>query len=665
MSSNELKHQTRSLTIKLSDSKSYIVTQLIGEESVSGGCQFSVSIAANMEIDTKNLGKAVCVSYELDSGKRFFSGICSTLQFTGYSKDKQQFYYQIEILDPLSLLQYKRSRQIFQNVTTKKIIEKLLEQADLKSYFHFSLSGSGKNHEYCVQLDETDQAFIQRLLANEGWHYHVRHQCNKSTVCIGDSNQRFEKIPDPKLSYQIGGNNQQHVLTTWSQAHHVGSGKVSVADHTQNLAEFFDSGPRKSTESYAPTSLTQELFAFGHENKNEVRDAAKMHMEALDLRKSASHSSSNLATLACGYKFELTYHPLSSMNQEYIITHLSHRLSREESNNEVAYQNQFSCIPSSLIFRPEIFDKPRVHSLHTATVTGPKGEEIYRDKWGRVKVQFHWDRGGKNDENSSCWLPVSQGFASKGFGSQFTPRIGDEVIVQYIDGDPNRPIVTGSLYNKNSAAPYSSDTQNGIKTRSTPKGSSKQGNELRFEDQKDKEQVYLHAEKDLLLDVNNDSQSTIKGIKKTQVEKSASATLSVKEHIQVESDKTLTAKSKDNWTGDSEKDLSLNAASNINIAAKSTVSVDGNQVSICGKSKIELKVGTSKIEISASGIKIDAPQVSVSGKAKAEVKAAMINIEGQGKVDVKAALVSVNGSSMTQIKAGAMVQIQGAITKVN
>ncbi|MDE1235172.1 type VI secretion system Vgr family protein [Vibrio aestuarianus] len=663
MSSNELKHQTRSLTIKLSDSKSYIVTQLIGEESVSGGCQFSVSIAANMEIDTKNLGKAVCVSYELDSGKRFFSGICSTLQFTGYSKDKQQFYYQIEILDPLSLLQYKRSRQIFQNVTTKQIIEKLLEQADLKSYFHFSLSGSGKNHEYCVQLDETDQAFIQRLLANEGWHYHVRHQYNKSTVCIGDSNQRFEKIPDPKLSYQIGGNNQQHVLTTWSQSHHVGSGKVSVADHTQDLAEFFDSGTRKSTKSYASTSLTQELFAFGHENKNEVRDAAKMHMESLDLKKSASHSSSNLTTLACGYKFELTNHPLSSMNQEYIVTHLSHRLSREESNNEVAYQNQFSCIPSSLIFRPEIFDKPRVHSLHTATVTGPKGEEIYRDKWGRVKVQFHWDRGGKNDENSSCWLPVSQGFASKGFGSQFTPRIGDEVIVQYIDGDPNRPIVTGSLYNKNSAAPYSSDTQNGIKTRSTPKGSSKQGNELRFEDQKDKEQVYLHAEKDWLLDVNNDSQSTIKGIKKTQVEKSA--TLSVKEYIQVESDKTLTAKSKDNWTGDSEKDLSLNAASNINIAAKSTVSVDGNQVSICGKSKIELKVGASKIEISASGIKIDAPQVSVSGKAKAEVKAAMINIEGQGKADVKAALVSVNGSAMTQIKAGAMVQIQGAITKVN
>lgn len=663
MSNNELKHDNRSATINLSDKKRYIVTQLIGEEIISGGCSFSASVASSVEIEPNNLGKFACIAYEFDSGKRFFSGICSTINLTGYSKDKLQFFYHIELIDPLTLLKYKCSRQIFQNMTTKQIIENLLEQSDLKSYFHFSLSGSGKKHEYCVQLDETDQAFIQRLLANEGWHYHLRHQSNKSTVCIGDSNQRFEKISAPKFSYQIGGNNQQHVLTMWSQSNHVGSGKVSVADHTQDLAEFFDSGARKSTESYASTSLTQELFAFGHENKNEVRDAAKIHMEAIDLKKSASHSSSNLATLACGYKFELDNHPLKTMNQEYIVTHLSHRISREESNNEVTYQNQFSCIPSSLIFRPEILDKPRVHSLHTAIVTGPKGKEIYRDKLGRVKVQFHWDRGGKNNENSSCWLPVSQGFASKGFGSQFTPRIGDEVIVQYIDGDPNRPIVTGSLYNKNSAAPYSSDTQNGIKTRSTPRGSSKQGNELRFEDQKDKEQVYLHAEKDWLLDVNNDSHSTIKGMKKTQVEKSA--TLNVKEDIQIESEKTFSAKSKDNWTGESDKDLKLNAASNINIAAKSTVNVDGNQVSICAKSKIELKVGASKIEISASGIKIDAPQVSVSGKAKAEMKAAMINIEGQGKADVKAALVSVNGSAMTQIKAGAMVQVQGAITKVN
>lgn len=280
-----------------------------------------------------------------------------------------------------------------------------------------------------------------------------------------------------------------------------------------------------------------------------------------------------------------------------------------------------------------------------------------------MKVQFHWDRNGKNDENSSCWLPVSQELASKGFGTQFTPRVGDEVLVQYIDGDPDRPVITGSLYNKNNAAPYSSGSQSGIRTRSTPKGGSKQGNELRFEDKKDKEQVLLRAEKDWVLDINNDSQSTIKGMKTTKVEKSVS--VSAKEDITIESEKKLTAKSKDNWTGDSNKDLSLNAGSNVNVSAKSTVSVDGSQVSITGKSKIELKVGASKIEISASGIKIEAPQVSVCGKAKAEMKAAMVSVEGQGKADIKAALVSVNGSAMTQIKAGAMVQIQGAIAKVN
>ncbi|MDP2573528.1 type VI secretion system tip protein TssI/VgrG [Vibrio penaeicida] len=663
MSNSELKHQSRSLIAKLSDNKNYIVTQLIGEERVSEGYLFSFSIAANSEIDVKVLGKPVNVAFNQPSGKRYFTGLCSSLQFTGHSREKQQFYYQVEMVDPFKLLTYRRSRQVFQNMTTKQIIEKLLGESELKSFVQFSVSGSGKKHEYCVQLDETDQAFILRLLANEGWLFYVRHQSSKPLVVIGDSNQRFEKLTHSALSYQEGGNKALPTLSTWSHSYQIGTGKVSLADHTQALAEKFESGERKSAESYASTALSQELFAYGLENKNEARDAAKRQMEALDLQKSASHSASSIAELACGYKFKLENHPLKSMNQEYVISRISHQISSEESHGDISYSNQFTCIPDSLVFRPERREKPRVHSLHTAVVTGPKGEEIYCDKIGRVKVQFHWDRNGKNDENSSCWLPVSQELASKGFGTQFTPRVGDEVLVQYIDGDPDRPVITGSLYNKNNAAPYSSGSQSGIKTRSTPKGGSKQGNELRFEDKKDKEQVFLHAEKDWVLDINNDSQSTIKGMKTTKVEKSVS--VSAKEDITIESEKKLTAKSKDNWTGDSSKDLSLNAGSNVNVSAKSTVSVDGSQVSITGKSKIELKVGASKIEISASGIKIEAPQVSVCGKAKAEMKAAMVNVEGQGKADIKAALVSVNGSAMTQIKAGAMVQIQGAIAKVN
>ncbi|CAK1996182.1 type VI secretion system secreted protein VgrG [Vibrio crassostreae] len=282
---------------------------------------------------------------------------------------------------------------------------------------------------------------------------------------------------------------------------------------------------------------------------------------------------------------------------------------------------------------------------------------------GRVKVQFHWDKEGEKDENASCWLPVSQGLASKGFGSQFLPRVGDEVLIQYIEGNPNRPVIIGSIYNKANAPAYSSATQSGIKTRSTPKGSSKQGNELRFEDQKDKEHIYLHAEKDLLIDTNNDLTTTVKGKVTSKVEKTID--IEAKENIKLVTEKQLDVTSKDNLSAKSDKNITLDSGSNLEAAAKSSVKVDGSKVSITGKSKIELKVGASKIEISASGIKIDAPQVSISGKGKAEMKAAMVSIEGQGKTDVKGALVTLNGSAMTQVKAGAMVQIQGAIAKVN
>ncbi|NOH70364.1 type VI secretion system tip protein VgrG [Vibrio pectenicida] len=662
MANSELSYQNRPLTVKLSD-KNYIVTKLIGEESVSDGCEFSLSIVSNSEIDIKNLAKVVSVTYRYAPKKeRLFTGLCHSLQLSGYSSEKKQYYYQVEMVDPLKLLAYRRSRKVFQNMTTKQIIEKLIAETELKTYFTFSISGCGKEHEYCVQLDETDLMFIHRLLASEGWHFHVCHQSGKPNIVIGDSNQRFKKINNSTLTYQKEGSQSGRGPVTWSQSHTVGTGKVSIADYTQILAETFNSGDRKSVKGFAPESFSVGLFAYGFENKDEVSMAAKRHMEALDLKKCASHSSSGIAELACGYKFKLENHPAKSMNQEYVILGISHQLSCEESLNDTTYTNQFTCIPSALAFRSELREKPRVHSLHTATVTGPSGEEIYCDKMGRVKVQFHWDSQGKKDENSSCWLPVSQSFASKGFGAQFTPRVGDEVLVQYIDGDPDRPVITGSLYNKLHAVPYRSSSQSGIKTRSTPKGSSEQGNELRFEDQKDKEQIFLHAEKDWVVDVNNDSQATIKGMKTTKVEKSVS--LFAKEDISLESEKQLTTKSKGNWIGNSCKDLTLKADSNIKMSAAKDACIDASKVVISATNKIELKVGASKIEITTSGVKIDAPQVLIKGKAKAEMKAAMVNVQGD-KADINGKLVSVKGSAMTQIKGGAMVQIKGGITKVN
>ncbi|ENO3965178.1 TPA: type VI secretion system tip protein VgrG [Vibrio vulnificus] len=653
----------RPLTIKLDGKGPYIATKLHGNETLSGGCTLTIAIASDTMLQEKILGKVACATFEQQGKKRTFQGLVVSIELIEFSQEKGLYFYQVETQDPLAILAFRHNRQIFQKMSSKQIIEKVLGETEFKSYFKFSVSGNGRQHEYCTQMDETDLHFIQRLLSSEGWHYRLDHTGSKPMVIIADSNQSFTSAKKSTLYFKDGSQDTESVVTQWAQLYRLGSNKLSLAEHSQELAQVLESGERKSMQANGPSSLQQYLFGQGVEDKSALRDLAKSQMEAFDAQKTASRSASTLAELACGMKFKLAKHPVAESNQEYVVTQITHWIESGESGRQTHYQNQFTCLPTAVTFRPSRIAKPVVQCIHSASVTGPKGEEIYKDKLGRIKVQFHWDQNGKNDENSSCWLPVSQGMASKGFGIQFIPRIGDEVLVQYIDGNPDRPVVVGSIYNKSNQAPYSAATQSGIKTRTTPKGSSQQGNELRFEDQKDKEQVFLHAEKDLLLEVNNDQTTTIKGKMLSSAEKGVE--LSTKENFIINSEKDLQTSSKGKFSASADKDITLKSSANVNLDASSTVKVDGQSIAINGKSKIELSVGASKIEISASGIKLDAPQISINGKAKAEMKAAMVSIEGQGKTDIKGALVTVEGSAMTQVKAGAMVQIQGAIAKVN
>ncbi|MGF1907730.1 type VI secretion system Vgr family protein [Aliivibrio salmonicida] len=659
----KLLHEFRPLTVRLVDNGIYIVTQLECEEVLSQGTSFIFSVVSNNEIGDKVLGKSVDVIFQQEKETRHFFGLAVSIELMGYSEEKSLFFYQIQASDPLSLLAYRYNRQIFQDMTTKQIIDKVLGESDFKSYFKVSLSENGKKHKYCAQLDESDLLFVQRLLSSEGWHYHVDHTGSKAIVIIADSNQGFKSIEKNAVYFQDGSSDPESVVNTWQLKTSIGTAKLSLVDHTQELAEVFSSGERKSEFTHSPTSFSSYHYGQGFTDKGNIRSAVKRHMEALDIEKTLAISQSHIAAFSCGKRFKLLKHPVSRFNQEYVISQVTHSINCDESGRRVVYQNHFQCLITSSPYRPVLRLKPLVHSIHTARVTGPKDKEIYRDNMGRIKVQFHWDQQGKDDENASCWLPVSQGLASKGFGMQFVPRIGDEVLVQYIDGNPDRPIVVGSIYNKSNATPYSSASQSGIKMRTTPKGSSKQGNELRFEDQKDKEHVFIHAEKDFLLDANNDWITTIKGNQTTAIEQNSE--LLVKEALSLKSEKTIEINSKEKWSSSSDKEVKLNAGSKMLLEAKSSVTVDGSSITITGKSKIELKVGASKIEINASGIKIDAPKVSILGKATVEMKAAMVKVEGQGKVNVKAATVTLNGSAMTQIKAGAMVQVKGAITKVN
>lgn len=652
--------QPANSTVTLATGETYIISQFSGKEGLSEDACFDISFISYHPLESTNLGKPVTVALVQDNYSRTFWGLCFSIELLECSFQNSSYTYHLTFKDPLSLLSMRLQRQIFQNMSTQQIIESVLDASSCKQYFSFSVSDSGKLHRYCVQFDETDQAFIKRLLASEGWHFHVNHSSANPGINIGDSNQRFQSIDQDMLYYLDAATGNHRLLTNWNQTSQVGVGLVSLSDYNQYAAEKVRSNDKHSSMAGQNDKMSQYLYGFGHEDKNDIEKAAKHYMAALDIEKSSSSATSTIAALNCGQKFTLNKHPLSSLNQEYLITHINHHSGASQTTG---YNNRFTCIPITSTFRPMLIPKPKVYNIHTACVTGPEGKEIYSDSLGRVKVLLHWDQLGKNTENSSCWLPVSQPLASKGFGVQFTPRVGDQVLVQYIEGDPDRPVIVGALYNDKNTAPYSENTQCGIKTHTLPGGSSLQGNELRFDDKKDSEHVYIHAEKDLLIDVNNNSTETIRGEKHINSEKTI--TVIAKENIAYQTDKEFSVNTTGNYLAQSAQNLNLQADKDISVAATAAVTVDGNDISITGKKAITLRVGASSIEITSSDITINAAKITINGNTEVAMNATNITVSGSANTNITGTLVSINGSAKTEIKASGVVEIKGSMVMVN
>ncbi|WP_245905436.1 type VI secretion system Vgr family protein [Photobacterium lipolyticum] len=646
----------------------YIVTKLTVEEQISNNSTFTATFFSKEKISEKVLGKVLDVQYSpgvecrRKKGRRFLA-LISSLENIEYNFNKQLYAYQVEAIDPLSIFAYRTTSRSFQDMTTKQIIEKVLADSGLKRYFKLSTRNAGVKHGYCIQFNENDLDFIKRLMASEGWHYHCKHSGNQPSIIIADSNQDFAKAESDKIPFVVQANDKTFSITQWHYQHRLGTSKLLLADHSEELADCLTSGERNTTASVKDNALSEYFFGQGNTTKSTIRDAAKRQMESIDCQKVVIHAQSAIPSLGAGLRFTLTDHTESDYNQEYLISQAEHYFEASENGANVEYTNNFQCIPANVPWRPAFINKPSIHNIQSAEVTGPSGEEINQDKFGRIKVHFHWDKDGKKDENSSCWIPVAQPAASNGFGTQFIPRIGDEVLVSFIDGDPDRPVVSGSIYNGKNKPPYSVSTQSGIKTRTTPNGNASTANELRFEDKKDKEEIFLQAEKDFTVNVKNDLKQTVKGLASFNIDKTVN--WKSKETMSLETeDKFSTCATKD-LTLQSDATISSTAGKDTQISASSKVVIDGQTIELKGKTKIKLSVGSTSIELSQSGIKISGAQISIKGQAKAEIKAAMIAIESQAKTDVKGALVEVNGSAMTQVKAGAMVQIQGAIAKVN
>ena len=422
-----------------------------------------------------------------------------------------------------------------------------------------------------------------------------------------------------------------------------------------------------------PDAPKYEIFDYpGLYAKKDAGDkAVAVRMEEEEAAYDTASGAGDLVGFTPGGKFTLDGHPAESENQDYVLTSVRHEAVDGSivGDGESHYGNTFTALPASAIFRPaRETPRPVVRGPQTAVVVGPSGEEIYVDKHGRVKVHFFWDRLGKKDENDSCWIRVAQNWAGKNWGLVFHPRIGQEVVVDFLEGDPDRPLITGRVYNAVQTPPYelpANQTQSGLKTRSTKGGGADDFNELRFEDKKDSEDIVFHAQKDFHRVVENDDDLKVQHDQMIEIKNNRTETVKEgDEKVTIEKgDRTVTVK-----TGDDLHDVKQgnrtvtvetgNDAHNVKKGDRSVVIDMGNDALTLkvGNQTTKLNLGASSTEamqsielkVGQSSVKIDQTGVTIKGM--------MVSVEGQVQTTVK--------GMMTQIKADAMLQQSGGIIMI-
>ncbi|WP_461538337.1 type VI secretion system Vgr family protein [Spongorhabdus nitratireducens] len=718
MSAPEYDVSRRPLTVLTESGDEWIATRMESRDCVDGVYEHRVSFMARGLNPQKVLGTGVSVSYRPEQGssksrQRFFHGICAEIRKTGVLQSRGYDLYTVVLVPWFALLKHRTHCRVFQQQKASEIIKTLAGEHGFGSQLDLAASGD-QAREYCVQFNETDLDFITRLLKEEGWHYHFQQEKGDHTLVIAKDNGSFSKVDDTDIEFFAESKNREWAITDWQHNYMLGAGSVQTGDYSYELAEAMPGNKVNSAAGLKAQKSLQHYFYPGRfSEKSAGTDIATRAIEGFDSQFNQVEGASSLSSFFAGGRFKLEHHPDSSEQGEYLLLEVIHHFSAEETGSELHYSNSFRCIPADVDYRPlPAFEKPKVLGLQSAIVTGPSSEEIHMDDYNRIKVQFHWDTEGKGDDSSSCWVRVAQHMAGNSFGTQFVPRVGDEVLISFLDSDPDRPLVVGSVYNETNKPPYEVPTSYGTKLQSSPKGGADTFNELRFDCKKDEEQIFMQAEKDLVIEVKNDRNETIVGNLTEEIQKIVTRTVKEDDNLTVEGEQKVTVSknitvateadyelsTKGNYTQatdgdaavtvkgktalDSTGDIAAESKGNIDIKATNGITLDGTSIKQTGKQAIDLEVGPSKISLSPSGIEISCGpstvklspsgveisgmQFKAEGQVQAELKSGVAcTVEGTVKTDIKGTMVGIQGNAMTQVKAGAMVEIQGAIAKIN
>jgi type VI secretion system secreted protein VgrG len=570
------------------------------EEELSRPFSLEVTLVVGPDVDVDPaslIGEKAALIGHLDDGTtRYFNGIVAEVRSWEEGTDDTRRRLRLRLVPTLWKLSQRRNSRIFQKQSVQDIVKAVLGDEDEVEH-RWELVADYPKLEYCVQYNETNLDFVSRLLEDAGIFYFFEHEQDKHTLVLGDDPVSFQPLTgDSRLVFREPTGMEaegEHVHAFGAQAE-IRPGKVTLRDFNY-LTPGID---LTASAEGGGSADTLEIYEYpgGFDAAGDGGDLAKVRLQEARVRATTAEGSGSSRRFLPGVIFELGEHPLDSLNAKYLLVSVTHRGNQEGlvtygTSAKERYGNQFACIAEDIPFRPERrTPRPVIAGPQTAIVVGPKNEEIYCDDHGRVKVQFHWDRDGDNDEKSSCWMRVSQAWAGPGWGALYLPRIGQEVVVEFLDGDPDRPLVVGAVYNGVNPPPLSLPDE---KTKSTLRSASSPGsqgsNELRFEDAKGSEEIFLHAQKDLAIVIENnkdqkvggeerltvqaDRSRQVGGNQKLDVSKDDNSTIGGNQSLKVAMSRTTTVGGNHTETVGGDQTIGIGGALSVAVAALSTESV--------------------------------------------------------------------------------------------
>ncbi|MGL4512205.1 MAG: type VI secretion system Vgr family protein [Lacipirellulaceae bacterium] len=606
------------------------------KEELGRSFEYTVDLVCERDDVNPNdlLGKPMAVGVRMpgDSGKghetRYFHGVVGSFSYRG--REGGYAVYRAVLRPWVWLLSHNYDCRIFQDMTVLQIFEAVCKTRHGFADFRLATNEQYRTREYCVQYRESDFAFVSRLLEEEGVFYFFEHTEDKHTLVLADANSAFPDVVGPKeIPYRAAGEGRvelEHV-SEWRAQFEVRSGSVVLDDYDFTKPRVDLQGTSAISRSHSQSEFETYDYPGLHSETADGGALARLRVEEIQSRHRRVAGIGDHRGLTPGGVFKLTEHHRAAENAEYAVVTTEIKVESAEieqlrAGAENTFEAKFEAIPKPEPFRPQrLTPKPFVRGPQTAVVVGKQGEEIWTDKYARVKLQFHWDREGQSDENSSCWVRVSQSWAGKNWGAIQTPRIGQEVVVDFLEGDPDRPLVTGRVYNDGQMPPYDlpdNQTQSGVKSRSTKEGSPENFNELRFEDKIDEEHVYFHAERDFERVVENDD------VLRVGFEKKSPGSQTIEVY------KNRTAEIKTGNDG-------------ITVAqGNHSIKVTAGESLIEAATKITLKVGASTITIEPAKITLNSPEIAITGTAKVGVSAPMTEASGSATLSLTGGIVKIN-----------------------